>query len=112
MSDESEHFREKEFNLMTAKEKRGAIIGGLCVIVVGLVMIVQPDAAGGAEASGRHFILRTLFIWIWGVPAGIIAILLGGASIWTGIKAVREDREKPPGSNSKSQTGNNQGLPP
>lgn len=87
---------------MTAKEKRGAIIGGLIVIGIGIAMIASPDAAEGAEASGRHSIGETIFIWIWGIPGGIVAVLLGGTSLWSGIKAIKEDRTKPLARDGKS----------
>lgn len=72
---------------MTAKEKRSAIVGGLIFIGLGIAMIVNPNLAEGAEASGRNALLKTVILWVWGIPGGIVAILLGIASMWNGIKA-------------------------
>lgn len=41
-------------------------------------MIVAPDMAQGAEASGRYSTLKGLLIAVWGLPAGVVAVLAGG----------------------------------
>jgi hypothetical protein len=87
---------------MTAKEKRGAIIGGLAFIGLGIAMIVHPDLAEGAEASGRHALLKTIIVWMWGIPGGIVAILLGSASVWSGIKAIKGGAKTPDAGGSQN----------
>jgi hypothetical protein len=73
---------------MTAKETAVAIIGGLILIALGVAMIVNPDLAEGAKIPHRHALLQTILVRMWGVPGGIITILLGIAGIWRGIKAI------------------------
>ena len=80
---------------MTAKEKRGAIIGGLIFVGIGIAMIVNPHAADGAVASGRNSMIETIIVWIWGIPGGIVLALLGGATFWGGVKAVRNGSQEP-----------------
>ena len=79
---------------MTPKEKRAAVIGGLCIIGLGIAAIVSPDLMADAEASGRHGLLKRLVIWAWSVPGGIIAVLLGAASVWSGVKAIGRSSNK------------------
>ena len=80
---------------MTAKEKRGAIIGGLIFVGIGIAMIVNPHAADGAVASGRNSMIEAIIVWIWGIPGGIVLALLGGATFWGGVKAVRNGSQEP-----------------
>jgi hypothetical protein len=76
----------KETKEMTAQEKRAAVIGGLCIVGLGIAAIVSPDLMSEAEVSGRNGLLKRLVAWAWSVPGGIIAIALGSASVWKGFR--------------------------
>jgi len=71
---------------MTAKEKRAAAIGGLCIVGLGIAALVSPDLMSDAEAAGRHGLLKRLVAWAWSVPGGIVAIVLGVVSVWNGFR--------------------------
>lgn len=79
---------------MTAKAKRAGIIGGLIFIGLGIAAIINPDLMEGAEASGRHFLAKLIFIYLWSRPGGIVAILLGCCSIWGVIKPQEEEKNE------------------
>lgn len=44
------------------------------------MMIMNPEL-GGYEPHGRHYLIKTLIVMVWGTPAGIISIILGFLSI-------------------------------
>jgi len=79
---------------MTSKEKRAGIIGGIVFIGLGIAAIVNPNMMEGAEASGRNFLVKLIFAYLWSRPGGVIAILLGCGSIWGVIKPDDNPDEK------------------
>ncbi|MEM7738626.1 MAG: hypothetical protein AAF267_22880 [Deinococcota bacterium] len=52
----------------------------------GLLMIFAPDLMDGAVASGRRSGIRQLLILVWGIPGGIVLLLLGGFSVYSAIQ--------------------------
>lgn len=78
---------------MTGKEKRAGIIGGLILVGLGVAAIINPDLMEGAEVSGRNFLIKLVVVYLWSRPGGVIAVLLGCASIWGVIKRARVEKE-------------------
>jgi len=81
---------------VTGKEKRAGIIGGLVFIGLGIAAIINPNLTEGAEASGRNFLIKLVFIYPWSRPGGVIAILLGCGSIWGVIKPREYEKKEIP----------------
>ncbi len=58
------------------KEIVGSVIFTLLLIGLGVMMIMHPDL-GGYEPHGRHYLIKKLIVMVWGMPAGVISIILG-----------------------------------
>ena len=58
----------------------------LLVFGIGVAMIVNPELMEGASASGRNFIVKKLFIWVWGIPGGIVLLVIGGIYTYSILK--------------------------
>ncbi len=71
---------------MTGKEKRAGIIGGLVFVGLGIAAVLNPHLMDNGEPSGRNFLTKLIFVYLWSRPGGVIAIILGCASIWNAIK--------------------------
>ncbi len=63
-------------------EKIKGILSGLFIAAIGIAMILNPDLMNDAEASGRRSFLKSILIWIWSLPVGVIITLLGGLTIY------------------------------
>ena len=59
-------------------EKVKPWMGIIALIAIGALMLKDPDAFSSADISGRKQFIKLIFSYIWGIPAGIIMILLGG----------------------------------
>ncbi len=53
-------------------------LGIIAIIVIGFLMIKDPNLFDGTEISGRKQIIKLIFSYIWGIPVGIIALVVGG----------------------------------
>jgi hypothetical protein len=49
----------------------------VALIVAGVFAILYPDALAGAEVHGRRAAIKQLIVWLWGVPGGVVAVLIG-----------------------------------
>lgn len=67
----------------------GLIIWALVFTGLGLWMIFDPNMMDGQIASGRRAGLKQLLINVWGIPAGVISLLLGGFNIFSLVNAFR-----------------------
>lgn len=74
-------------------EKIKGVIGGLVLIAFGIAMILNPDLMDGAEASGRRTLIKSILIFIWSLPAGIIVTILGGFIIYGAASAEEEEEQ-------------------
>lgn len=66
-----------EGNDLISKIKRISTI--VFVFILGITMLNNPHLYEGTHTSGRHFLFKLFFKFIWSSPVGIILILLGVA---------------------------------
>ena len=52
-------------------------IGIVVLIGIGIFMISDPTAMDGNEVHGRNALLKSILKAIWGLPAGILLLLVG-----------------------------------
>jgi len=50
-------------------------IGIIALLIIGVMMIIQPDAMDGVDPSGRKVLIKSVVAYVWGIPVGIISIL-------------------------------------
>lgn len=67
------------------------IVWALIFTGLGLWMIFDPNMMEGQVASGRRAGMKQLLINIWGIPVGIISLLLGGFNIFSLVNAFRNN---------------------
>lgn len=44
------------------------------LFVLGYAMISNPHMFDNVHATGRRFLIKIIFSYIWGIPAGVMAI--------------------------------------
>ncbi len=64
-------------------------LGAFALLLIGFMMIYQPHAFDTVEPEGRKAIFKMIFKFIWGIPAGIIFLILGGFAVNTQIQRIR-----------------------
>lgn len=69
----------------------GLVVWALIFTGLGLWMIFNPNMMDGQIASGRRAGLKQLLITIWGIPTGVISLLLGGFNIFSLVNAFRNN---------------------
>lgn len=60
-------------------------IGIVALVAIGLLMVTQPDM--NIEVTGRRQGMKALLKEIWGLPAGLIIIAIGGFLGYRQIKS-------------------------
>jgi hypothetical protein len=72
-------------------KKTGKGLCGFAIVLVGLGtwMLVDPDMMEGAEPGARRAAVKQLLVWIWGVPGGVVLLVLG---VLSGVMALRPRR--------------------
>lgn len=74
--------------------RTNSLIGGAVLTVifllVGTLAILYPDAMSGYDPHGRRILLKTVVKFGWGVPGGIISLVLGILVGWGTILTLRE----------------------
>lgn len=73
-------------------ERIKGVLGGLLIFAIGVAMILNPELMNDAEASGRRSFLKSILIWIWSFPVGIIVTLLGGLAIYGAATSKEEEK--------------------
>lgn len=77
----------------SAKEIIGTIFWTALLLGLGIWMIVHPDPAFLGDGSNLHRAKSRLFFevihFIWGLPGGIVLILLGALIVFGMIKSRR-----------------------
>ncbi len=68
-------------------------LGIIAIIAIGLLMIFQPDAVADGSTSGRRGLIKMVLIWVWGIPAGIICLLIGLFLGYAQINGGEEEEE-------------------
>ncbi|MEZ4776199.1 MAG: hypothetical protein R3D00_23700 [Bacteroidia bacterium] len=71
-------------------------IGIIALLIIGIVMISQPEMSEGADASGRNSLLKSALIAIWGIPAGIGCVLAALGLGYMRMKGGDEEEKKNP----------------
>lgn len=61
-------------------------IGIIALLFIGIMMIKDPALFNDVEPTGRKAFLKMIFSYIWGIPAGIIAVAL---SLFLGYKQIK-----------------------
>jgi 4-hydroxybenzoate polyprenyltransferase len=64
-------------------------LGTLALLAIGFMMIYQPHAFDTVEPEGRKAFFKMIFKFIWGIPAGIIFLILSGFAANTQIQRIR-----------------------
>ena len=73
-------------------EKIKGILSGLFIIALGVAMIYNPDMMNDAEASGRRSLFKSILIWVWSLPVGVIATLLGRMVVYGAATSKEEEQ--------------------
>ncbi len=82
---------------------RSPILGGLVFALIfigfGIWMIVQPDIQFGDDGpSGRKSgLIFSVLRFVWGMPGGIVSVLLGALFAFGAIKGGASDEAQPKG---------------
>ena len=58
------------------------LLWGFIFLGLGIWMLTNPELMDGADASGRRALFKSILIWAWGIPGGIISLLIGGATLY------------------------------
>lgn len=61
--------------------------GIFALLIIGIMMIAQPEMFNEVDPSGRKAFLKTIFSYIWGIPVGIIALILAGLLGYQQVKS-------------------------
>jgi hypothetical protein len=69
-------------------------LGIIAFFLIGITMVKDPHLFDHAEASGRHSLMKLIFSYIWGIPAGVIVLLLGTFFAYNQIKGTPESSSK------------------
>ncbi len=75
------------------KDIIGGAIGGTLFALVGLKMLINPNARDDKAAETTKIIGKLLDV-IWGIPGGIILMLIGFAIAWISISMLLKRFEK------------------
>jgi hypothetical protein len=82
-------------DLSMPKQDQSARLKNIAIAVIligfGIFMIIAPDIAAGATATGRRSGLKSLIVAVWGIPGGIGALLIGG---FIGFRAIKSKPSK------------------
>ncbi|WP_010178986.1 hypothetical protein [Aquimarina agarilytica] len=77
---------------MKLLEKVRPWAGIIALIGIGVSMIMDPDMAMAIEVTGRRQGVKSLLKAIWGLPAGLIMVAIGGVLGYFQVKKKPEDR--------------------
>lgn len=69
-------------------------IGIITVIGIGIAMILYPDMMEGASTGGRRAFFKQIIATIWGIPAGIVTLLIGAGLVYSEVKGGTDDAEE------------------
>ncbi len=77
----------------TLKSKARGIFWGAAVGAMGVWMLVQPVSPLHPEEAHRAKVslITTALDWIWGVPGGIVLLVLALVIAWSGFLPQSED---------------------
>jgi len=53
-------------------------------------MITSPELMESGEITGRRTLLKSLVKAVWGIPAGIVGLLLGALMVYGKVKKPKE----------------------
>ncbi len=63
---------------------------GIGFITLGVLSIMYPDALSADDVHGRRALSKTILVWVWGKPLGIVALIFGALATWVSFLPDRE----------------------
>ena len=68
-------------------EKIRPWLGIAGLVIIGVLMIKEPNMIDNSDISGRKQLLKLIFSYIWGIPAGVLLLVLAGYLGYNQIKS-------------------------
>ena len=66
---------------------------GICALLfIGYIMLTEP-APQPSDVHGRHSLLKSIAVAVWGIPAGVVCLLAGAGLGYVQLKSKPEEQE-------------------
>lgn len=78
------------------------IVLSVAMVAFGIFILVDPNLMDDVDATGRNALLKQVLVLIWGIPGGLVLLIVGG--LIGGLTGYKIFNKKPEPSNQESSS--------